>query len=245
MERPIYFLNVILEKIFGLPVPYYLPEPGNFWDSIQLLAPHVTYTLLVMLFLIAIPKLTMGGKPEMVPGPGQSFWEVVIGTIEDFMAEHMGREGARMMLPLLATLGLFILVSNLIGLIPGLFSPTKNLNITLAMALIVFVTTHLIGIKYHGVAYIKHFLGPVPVLMPLMLPIELISHLARVLSLSVRLFGNMFAKDTLAVLIFILAGAYFAPLPIMMLGVMVSFIQAGVFVMLSMLYFAMAMEDAH
>ncbi len=245
MEHPILILNVILENILGLPVPHELPEPGNFWDMTQLLQPHVTYTLLVMIFLIVLPRLTMGKKLDILPSQGQNFWEVVVGGIEDFMAEHMGREGARMMFPMLATFGLFILVSNLIGLIPGLFSPTANLNITLAMTLIVFVTTHLLGVKYHGAAYIKHFLGPMPALIPLMLPIELISHLARILSLSIRLFGNIMAKETLLAILFLLAGAYFAPLPIMVLGVLVSFVQAAVFVLLSVLYFAMAMEEAH
>ncbi|MFH7321111.1 F0F1 ATP synthase subunit A [Desulfurivibrio sp. D14AmB] len=245
MEHPILFLNVLLENLLGLPVPHDMPQPGNFWDLTQLLAPHVTYTLLVMLFLIILPRLTMGSRMELIPGPGQNFWETVVGGIEDFMAEHMGREGARMMFPMLATFGLFILVSNLIGLIPGFFSPTANLNITLAMTLIVFVTTHFLGVKYHGAGYIKHFLGPMPVLIPLMLPIELISHFARILSLSIRLFGNIMAKETLLAILFILAGAYFAPLPILVLGVLVSFVQAAVFVLLSVLYFAMAMEDAH
>lgn len=246
MEHPILFLNLLLENLFHLPVPHDMPQPGNFWDLQQLLAPHVTYTLLIMLFLIILPKLTMGsGKLEMIPGHGQNFWEVVVGGIEDFMAEHMGREGARMMFPMLATFGLFILVSNLVGLVPGFFSPTANLNITLAMTLIVFVTTHFLGVKYHGGAYIKHFLGPMPVLIPLMLPIELISHFARILSLSIRLFGNIMAKETLLAILFILAGAYFAPLPILILGVLVSFVQAAVFVLLSVLYFAMAMEEAH
>ncbi|MBU0484237.1 MAG: F0F1 ATP synthase subunit A [Proteobacteria bacterium] len=240
MEHPILFISIILEAL-GLPVPH-----GLVGDSVlaKLVSPHMTYTWLVMAFLIIVPKLTLG-KMEMVPGKGQNFWEAVIGGLEGFMGDNMGKEGARMMFPMLATFALYILVANMIGLIPGFMSPTSNLNITLAMTLIVFVTTHILGIKFHGVGYIKHFLGPIPALIPLMLPIELISHFARILSLSIRLFGNIMAKETLLGILFLLAGAYFAPLPILCLGVLVSIVQALVFLLLSILYFSAAMEHAH
>ena len=182
---------------------------------------------------------------QMVPGKGQNFWEVIISGMEEFMAENMGREGAKMMFPMLATFALYILVANMIGLIPGFMSPTSNLNITLGCTLIVFFTTHILGLKFHGASYIKHFLGPIPWLIPLMFPIEVISHLARILSLSIRLFGNIMAKETLLGILFMLAGAYFAPLPILCLGVFVSIVQALVFVLLSILYFSASMEHAH
>ena len=140
---------------------------------------------------------------------------------------------------------LAIVVANMIGLIPGFMSPTSNLNITLGMTIMVWLTHHVLGIRYHGIGYIKHFLGPVPLLIPLMLPIELISNAARLLSLSMRLFGNIMAKETLLSVLFMLAGAYFAPLPILCLGVLVSLIQALVFTLLSVLYCAQAMEHAH
>jgi F-type H+-transporting ATPase subunit a len=228
----------------GLPVPHTFPLPGHFWDFRQLLAPHMTYTLLVMVFLIVIPKLTMG-KIEMIPGKGQNFWEAVISGMEGFMAENMGKEGARMMFPMLATFGLYILVANMIGLMPGFMSPTSNINITLGCTLIVFFTTHYLGFKFHGLGYYKHFLGPVWWLIPLIAPIEIISHMARILSLSIRLFGNIMAKETLLGVLFMLAGAFFAPLPILCLGVFVSIVQAFVFVLLSILYFSASMEHAH
>jgi F-type H+-transporting ATPase subunit a len=204
----------------------------------------MTYTWLVMLFLILVPKLTLS-QIELIPGKAQNFWETIIGGLESFMADNMGEEGARMMFPMLATFALYILVANMIGLMPGFMSPTSNLNITLGCTLVVFVTTHILGVKFHGVAYIKHFLGPIPWLMPLMFPIELISHMARILSLSIRLFGNIMAKETLLGILFMLAGAYFAPLPILCLGVFVSIVQALVFLLLSILYFSGAMEHAH
>jgi F-type H+-transporting ATPase subunit a len=240
MEHPILFISLILQKL-GLPVPH-----GPIGDTLlsKIVSPHLTYTWLVMAFLIIVPKLTLG-KMEMIPGKGQNFWELIIDGLENFMAENMGEENARLMFPMLATFAFYILVANLIGLMPGFMSPTSNLNITLGCTLIVFVTTHILGLKFHGVKYIKHFLGPIPWLIPLMFPIEIISHLARILSLSIRLFGNIMAKETLLGILFMLAGAYFAPLPILFLGVFVSLVQALVFVLLSILYFSGAMEHAH
>ena len=161
------------------------------------------------------------------------------------MAENMGADRAAMMFPMIATFAFFILVANLMGLVPGFMSPTSNINITLAMTLIVWFTHHFLGLKYHGLGYIKHFMGPMWWLVPLMLPIELISSVARILSLSIRLFGNIMAKETLLSILFLLAGAYFGPLPILCLGVLVSFVQTMVFVLLSVIYCSGAMEHAH
>lgn len=240
MEHPILFISLILQ-FMGMPVPHTLVG-----DTVlaKLVSPHMTYTWFVMLVLILAPKLTMG-KIEMIPGKGQNFWEAIVDGLEGFMSTNMGKEGARMMFPMLATFALYILVANMVGLIPGFMSPTSNLNITLGCTLIIFTTTHILGLKYHGFGYIKHFLGPMPWLIPLMFPIELISHLARILSLSIRLFGNIMAKETLLGILFMLAGAYFGPLPILCLGVLVSVVQALVFLLLSVLYFSAAMEHAH
>jgi len=240
MEHPILFISLLLEAL-GAPVPHTMVGTTL---AAKLSSPHMTYTWLVMGFLILMPKLTLG-KMEMIPGRGQNFWEAVIDGLEGFMAENMGKEGAKMMFPMLATFSFYIVVANMIGLMPGFMSPTSNLNVTLGCTLIVFVTTHILGLKFHGVGYIKHFLGPIPWLIPLMFPIELISHLARILSLSIRLFGNIMAKETLLGILFMLAGAYFAPLPILCLGVFVSIVQALVFVLLSILYFSASMEHAH
>ena len=160
------------------------------------------------------------------------------------MVEITGPEG-RAFFPFIATIFLYILVSNLIGLMPGFFSPTANFNTTLSLAVCTFVLTHVIGIKFHGAKYIKHFLGPSLVLAPLVFVIEMIGHLARVMSLSIRLFGNIFGKETIIGMLFALAGLFLAPLPMLFLGVLVSFIQAVVFTLLSIVYFALAMEEAH
>ena len=140
MEHPILFISLILQSL-GLPVPHGLVG-GTVLE--KLVSPHMTYTWLVMLILILVPKLTLG-KMSLVPGKGQNFWEVVIGGLEGFMTDNMGKEGAKMMFPMLATFALYILVANMIGLLPGFMSPTSNLNITLACTLIVFFTTHILG----------------------------------------------------------------------------------------------------
>ncbi|PIE59775.1 MAG: ATP synthase F0 subunit A [Desulfobulbus propionicus] len=240
MEHPILFISIILEKI-GLPVPHTVTGDGLIE---QLCTPYMTYTWLVMAFLIIVPRLTMS-KLEMVPDSGQNFWEVMIGGLMDFFTENLGEDGARMLFPMMATFFLYIVLANMIGLIPGFMSPTSNLNITLGMTLIVWVTHHALGFRYHGLNYYKHFMGPSKALAPFMFLLELISNFARLISLSMRLFGNILAKEVLLSVLFMLAGAFFAPLPILCLGVLVSIIQAVVFVLLAVLYCSGAMEHAH
>ncbi|HIP83325.1 MAG TPA: ATP synthase F0 subunit A [Desulfocapsa sulfexigens] len=240
MEHPILFISLILEK-FGAPIPHG-PIGHTFLE--KLCQPYMTYTWFVMVFLVVVGKLTLSNV-EMVPGKGQNFWELLIGGMYEFFEENMGSELTEKLFPMICTFALYIAVGNLIGLIPGFMSPTSSINTTVALTLIVWVTHHIIGIRAHGMGYIKHFLGPIPVLIPLMLPIELISNIARLLSLSIRLFGNIMAKETLLGILFLLAGAYFAPLPIMMLGVLVSLVQAMVFVLLTAVYFGQANEHAH
>ncbi|NOX26023.1 MAG: F0F1 ATP synthase subunit A [Deltaproteobacteria bacterium] len=240
MEHPLLFISLIL-RFFGLPVPH---GPVGSTMLAKLVSPHMTYTWLVMAILIITPKLTLG-KMEMVPGGMQSFWEACIGGLEDFMADNMGAERAAMMFPMMATFTFYILTANLLGLIPGFMSPTSNLNITLAMTLIVWFTHHFLGLRYHGLGYIKHFMGPMWWITPLILPIEIISNIARILSLSIRLFGNMMAHEILVAILIMLAGAYFTPLPVLCLGVLVAVVQTMVFVLLSVIYCAGAMESAH
>jgi F-type H+-transporting ATPase subunit a len=229
MEHHYYFLVEILSGL-GL---------GHFAHQ----AAHVIHSWLVMVILIVGSLLLVKGI-QMIPRRGQNVIEVVIQSLENFMVEITGPEG-KIFFPYIATIFFYILISNLIGLVPGFLSPTANVNTTLSLALCTFVLTHAIGIKYHGAKYIKHFLGPMLILAPLMLVIELIGHLARVMSLTMRLFGNIFGKEKLLGILFGLAGLYLAPLPVLFLGILVSFIQAVVFMLLSIMYFAGAMEEAH
>lgn len=206
------------------------------------IGPHVTYTWLVMILLIVL-ALLVRSSIQLVPGLLQNVFEPVIAGIESMVEETMGHHG-KAYFPLIATLAFFILTANLIGLIPGFFPPTANLNTNAAMALTVFAMTHIIGVKEHGLAYFKHFCGPVIWLAPLMVPIELIGHLARPLSLTLRLFGNMYGHEIVLMIFFTLV-PFFAPIPMMLMGVMVAFIQTFVFMLLAMIYIAGALEEAH
>src|SRR6266436_2010552 len=207
---------------------------------------------------------------ELVPRGAQNAMEVVLEQIQGMIDDVMGAQG-RPYLPFIATLGLFILTANLMSLVPGLAGPTTNLNTTAACALVVFFAYHAIGLRRQGVVtYIKHFMGPVWWLAPLMMPIEIISHLARPLSLTLRLFGNMVGGHILLAVIFFLmglqgligwalsgsvagalVGGFGAAVTIAFtvgflypLKLLVSFLQAFIFVMLTMLYIAGAIEEA-
>ncbi len=215
------------------------------WLEAQLhthVGEHVTYAWLVMLILIAVAFVVSRGI-KMIPGTLQNLMESVIGGIEGLLVETMGPKG-KAYFPLIATFALFILVSNLIGLVPGLYPPTANLNTNAALALTVFAMTHIIGVKEHGISYLKHFMGPVLVLAPLVFVIEIIGHIARPLSLSLRLFGNMYGHEIVLMIFFALV-PLFLPIPMMLMGVLVAFIQAFVFTLLAMIYIAGALEEAH
>jgi F-type H+-transporting ATPase subunit a len=213
------------------------------WGEFAHTYTYVIYEWVVMAVLILLSLITVKSM-QIVPGKMQNVFEVIISGLENFIVSITGEEG-RWLFPLLATVFIFIAACNLIGLVPGFLPPTADLNTTLSMAIVVVVFTHIIGIKYHGAKYIKHFLGPVWWLAPLIFIIELIGHAARVMSLSIRLFGNMMGHELVLGILFMLAGAFLAPLPIMALGVFVALVQAFVFLLLSIMYFQGAMQHAH
>ncbi|MGB2927289.1 MAG: F0F1 ATP synthase subunit A [Desulfobacterales bacterium] len=229
MEHP-YLFFVKLFELIGL---------GHFAHSY----PYIVYSWVVMIILIVLGFLA-SKSVSLVPTKVQNVMEIIVSALEEFTIDITGEEG-RWLFPLLATVFLYIFTCNIIGLIPGFYPPTASLNTTLSCALVVVTFTHVIGIKYHGVKYIKHFLGPVWWMIPLIFPIELIGHLARILSLSFRLMGNMMGHELVAGILFALAGLFFAPLPIMVLGIFVALVQAFVFYLLSVMYFTGAIEHAH
>ncbi len=195
---------------------------------------------MALLILVAI---LVKKSIKTVPSGLQNFFEPVVDGIEGMIEETMGHKG-KAYFPLIATIAFFILTSNLIALIPGFFPPTANLNTNAAIALTVFAMTHIIGVKEHGIGYFKHFCGPVIWLAPLMVPIEIIGHLARPLSLTLRLFGNMYGHEIVLMIFFALV-PFLVPLPMMLMGVLVAFIQTFVFMLLAMIYIAGSLEEAH
>lgn len=216
--------------------PLLLPELHN-------IPAYVTYTWLAMAILIGLAIIARMSLKKTAPTGFQNFFETIVSTLESYIVENMGPDG-RPFLSLIGTLFLYILVCNLLGLIPGFESPTANLNTTLPLALIAFTMTHVVGISRWKFKYIKHFMGPMWAAAPLMFVIEVISHLARIVSLSFRLFGNMVAKHLLLLVLFFLS-PYLLQVPILGLGLLVAFVQAGVFALLTMLYIAGSMEEAH
>jgi len=229
MVHPFLFLQFI-RNLFA---PLHLPDAA---------VDAIAYTWFIIVFLGIISFLA-SKSITTIPGGLQNFMEVVVDSIENMVVENMGEKG-RPFFPLIATLALFILVSNLIGLIPGFFPPTANINTTAACAIIVFLSTHIVGIKEHGFHYLKHFMGPIIWLAPIMFFIEVIGHLSRPLSLTLRLFGNMNGHELVLMIFFGLA-PFLVPLPMMLMGVLVSFIQAFVFMLLSMIYIQGSLEEAH
>jgi F-type H+-transporting ATPase subunit a len=183
------------------------------------------------------------------PGKTQIVLEDLISYVIGMLKEDIGPKGIRY-LGVVATIGVFILIGNLMGQVPGLIPATMNINVTLACALVVWLYYHIQGVKEQGIfSYLKHFAAPpgVPVaLAPIMLPIEVISHLSRVMSLSLRLFGNIFGEK-LIVLILAFLAPFIVPLPIMFLGVIIGTLQALIFVKLTMIYLsaAVATEEHH
>ncbi len=203
---------------------------------------HIVYSWVIIAALIFLGWLATR-RLTLVPGKSQNVWEALIGGMEDFVVQNMGEAG-RKVFPVLFTLFIYILFMNLTGLIPGADAPTANINTNVGMAIFVFLYYNYWGFKLHGLHYIKHFTGPFWWLAPLMLPIELISHLARPLSLTLRLFGNIRGEEIVIALMFFLA-PILGSLPIFMLFVLMKSMQAFIFFMLSLMYLKGAFEEAH
>ncbi len=212
---------------------------------------HVFFALLVLGFI------TIGGlrfaraarSPEGIVPPRQfnlrNLFEILADAIFNLMAQVMGEKNARKYLPFIGALALFILFSNLLALIPGMGVPTTTLNTNLALGLLVFVVYNYAGIREHGLGgHLKHFLGPSLMLAPLMLPIELISHMARPFSLALRLLGNM-AADHKVVFTFATLVPVLVPVPFLFLGLLVCVVQTLVFCLLTMVYISMAVAHEH
>jgi F-type H+-transporting ATPase subunit a len=225
------------------------PEPFSWF---QFLPGHIPQYVLssfsIAALLVVVSFATVGGKKlddMVVPEPRftlRNLLELLLGFIFGIAESILGHQAKRYM-PLLGTCFFFILLMNLLGLIPGFLPPTDKMNITVGLAVTIFLSTHVFGVREHGIAYFKHFLGPVWWMAPLMLPIEIISHLARPLSLSLRLFGNI-TGDHMVVTIFLGLVPFVVPTIFYGLGAFVSFMQAFIFTVLSMIYISGAVAHA-
>jgi F-type H+-transporting ATPase subunit a len=211
------------------------------------LPPHVSNAIMVSIIILIIVILgyrqLKRTEDEIVPEPKftfRNFVEMLVESLSDIIVDTMGPRGKEFIL-IVGTLALFILFNNLSGLVPGFLPATDNVNTTFACSLTVFVMTHYYGFREHGIRYLKQFVGPFWWLAPLMVPIELIGHLARPLSLGMRLFGNITGDHIVTVIFFGLV-PLIIPLPVMFLGLFVAFVQTFVFMLLSMAYFSGAIS---
>jgi F-type H+-transporting ATPase subunit a len=189
-----------------------------------------TWGIMALLGLTAVIS-TRSLKLE--PGLWQSALEGVVSAIEDAVAAVLP-EQVRQVLPFVATLWIFIVTANLVGIVPGLHGPTDDLSLTAALAVLVFFSAHWYGIRIHGLKqYLRHYLEP----NPLLLPFHVVSEISRTVALAVRLFGNMFSLEMAALLILLVAG-FLVPVPVLALHIVEALVQAYIFGMLALIYIA-------
>ena len=184
-------------------------------------------------------------KLQLVPTGTQNVLEAYTKGVIAIGSDSMGEDNARRYLPLIGALGLVIFVSNMIGVIPGFEAPSSNINFTLSLALMVFVYYNYLGIKENGfINYFKHFMGPMPILAPLMFPIEIISHFSRIVSLSFRLFGSVRGDDMFLMVLLMLV-PWLIPLSGFFLLTVMGVLQAFIFMILTYVYIAGSIMMEH
>jgi len=224
------FWTYLISELFGLELSEFV------------VYDHLVAVCIVAIFLTVL-ALVVRAKVQLIPGKLQQVMEVVLQALLGMLEENIGKEG-RKYLPLVGTLAFFIFLCNFLGMIPTFSAATSNFNTTIACALVVFIYYNWQGLREHGAGYLKHFAGPIPWLAPLMIPIEIISHLARPFSLGVRLFGNI-GGEHLVSLVFYSMVPILIPVPLMAIGLFAAFLQTFVFIMLTMVYIAGAIAHDH
>jgi F-type H+-transporting ATPase subunit a len=247
LEHPLLIVDIANWLLDPLVRPLLLalgfdPEPGE-----PLVPAYLVMSLLIVLGWTVVGLILRSRLSVEHPSRFQIVMEDLVLSLAGLLEQWIGPKGRRY-LPLIAAFGAFILVGNYAGLVPGLMAPTSNINVTAGCAITIWVYYHLEGIRVQGLGpYLKHFAAPpgVPLwLAPLMLVIELISHFSRVLSLSLRLFGNIFGEEMVIAILALLV-PYVIPLPMMALGIITGGLQAFIFVLLSIIYLQGAVAVEH
>jgi F-type H+-transporting ATPase subunit a len=248
IEHPLWIVEFV-NALLGPLVKAGLESVGFHVEGPEVIPNYLVMTLLIVIGITITCFIMRSRLSVEHPSKFQILLEDGVMAVVNLLEEWIGPDG-RNYLPLIATLGLFILISNYAGLVPGLMAPTSSINVTLGCAITTWVFYHVQGIRKQGVVnYLKHFAVPpgAPVWMaPLMLIIEAISHSSRLLSLSLRLFGNIFGEE----LVIVILGSiipFIVPLPMMFLGLITGGLQAFIFVLLSIIYLqaAVAVEHEH
>lgn len=238
-----YPLNALLARLLGEPSPAWQKAMGVAGQAGVWLPDHVVMALLVVVVVTALLIIARRGFSLDRPSNLQQSLEMLISGLRNLGEDVIGHGHGSPFVPFIATLVFFIFTSNLFGLIFFLQPPTANLNTTFALSLTAFMFYHLAGLRSLRLGYFKQFVGPVWWLFPLMIPLEIISHLARALSLSLRLFGNIFAEHT-ATGIFLIILPFFVP-AMMGLGTLGATIQTFIFIMLTSVYISGAITQEH
>ncbi|MBD3840507.1 MAG: F0F1 ATP synthase subunit A [Campylobacterales bacterium] len=205
---------------------------------------HLALTVIVVMLIARAATRNL----QMVPVGSQNLMEAFLQGVITIGTDTMGKENARKFMPLIASLGFVIFIANMMGIIPGFESVTGNINFTLSLAIIVFLYYNYLGIKENGFGkYFRHMMGPVPALAPLMFPIEVISHVSRIVSLSFRLFGSIKGDDMFLMVLLMLV-PWIAPLPGFFFLFAFGILQAFIFMMLTYVYISgsiMMHEEEH
>ncbi len=240
MEHHEFFVSTVFNRYLAQPIAALLGYPADH----EVVPAHLVMILLVALGLVIFALWLRRRLSVEAPGGVQQILELLATGILGLAQDIIGTQPRRFF-PLLGALFLYILACNLLGLFPGFMSPTSNINVTAACAIIVFLYYNYAGFKAHGFwKYMAHFAGPSLVMAPLLFVIEIISHCARPFSLAVRLFGNIFAEE---LIIQTLNGLFpfLLSLPVMGLALFASTVQAFIFIVLTMVYLGGAVEHAH
>jgi F-type H+-transporting ATPase subunit a len=235
-----FFVSIIFNRYIANPIA----EVFGFHTGHDVLPAHLVMIILISLGLILFALGLRRYLSVDSPGAVQQSLELGSEALMDFMKNLVG-PNYKHFFPIIGSLFLYILAGNILGLVPGFMSPTSNINVTTGCAIIVFFYYNFHGFKTHGFwKYMAHFAGPSLAIAPLLFVIEIIGHLARPFSLSVRLFGNIFAEE---LIITSLNGLFpfLVSLPVMGLALFASTIQAFIFVVLTMVYIGGAVEHAH
>ena len=242
-----FWLVTAFNKIFGSFVAAAAAPLGFHLDPAHAVPDYLVMCLVVVAGLTLLSLAVRSQLSVDNPGKLQILLEDAVGFVNGVLREYIGPKGEKY-LPLVATVGLFIFTANAIGKIPGLMSPTANINVTLGCAITVWVFYHLNGLREQGLFhYVLHFMtmpGAPWWMAPIIFPIEVISHLSRVLSLALRLFGNVYGEE---MVVFVIAGVVplLAPLPFMVLGIITGSLQAFIFMLLTVIYLAAAVHTEH
>lgn len=243
MEHELWF-TTILNKVFGGPVALFVAKIGIHLDPTHAIPNYVAMQILVIMVILAGVFVLRRRLSMENPGKFQQVMEVVVEFTESLSNEIIGHD-ARRYVPMLGALGIFVALSNLLGLIPSLETPTAHIQVTLGCAVVAFLYYNFHGIRHHGVVgYLRHLAGPMLLIAIIMFPIEVFSNVFRLLSLSVRLYANMFVGDLLE-RVFGMLIPIGVPVAFAALHIFVSFLQAYIFMLLPAVYISMAVAEEH